>query len=214
MLSLRQAADTHFYTDDEIFVLMRKYLGANTGNLVLDSMTIGYNDNLQGLQGSLLNHRAIIMEAAAQNRRVFIPVNVGNVHWNLVILDYSNGINNQQIFHVDPMGSSNIELERMIISGLSLPASTRIESIQNGYQQDHFNCGPWIIELAKYFATNGVFPTPGTIDINVKPREHHQFYRSREMDNPKSNNGLKFFDSLSSVKECVAKFNSIENQPK
>ena len=56
--------------------------------------------------------------------------------------------------------------------------------------------------------------SPGTIAISVKRREHHQFYRSHEMDNPRSNNGLKFFDSLSSVKERVAKFNSIENKPK
>jgi hypothetical protein len=50
------------------------------------------------------------------------------------------------------------------------------QAFDHAYQlhsNDSYNCGPWVIEIARYFITTGALPSPGEIDIE-KSRQEHQ----------------------------------------
>lgn len=166
--------DRHFYTDEEVDTLMKNYVDGKLGNVVLAPTTIGHNDHIQGLRATLVNKRDEFAQAGANNARVFIPVNVGNLHWILVVLDYSRGATNLEINCIDPLGGSNTEVGAMIKLALGLPTSTLVHPTPQVYQNDGYNCGPWIVELARHFSEHGSFPQPEAVDIDAQRQEQQE----------------------------------------
>jgi hypothetical protein len=174
--------DTHEYEDDEVMRLLTQSLCSNSQNAVTQVMTLRNQFSAQAIDQVLATHRATIQQASLQQKRIFIPVHqyngINKSHWTLIILDYTKGHNIPTYYSIDPLGMIEDDSAIALREGLNLPKSTQVIHNPTPYQKDNYNCGPWIVELAAYFAQHGYLPPEAdTIDITMKRSEQQAYLR-------------------------------------
>lgn len=84
----------------------------------------------------------------AHENLVFIPVNIGDYHWVGLLLIYENDGFDHAV-HFDPLGGGmdpdiqdSLNSIYSIVFGVDVP----IIDLKTRYQNDGYNCGPWVIE--------------------------------------------------------------------
>ncbi|RKH71219.1 hypothetical protein D7X96_09255 [Corallococcus interemptor] len=164
-----QGLDTHWYTGDEIRVLLGLHLRD-----VRDRVYImeGIDAHLhQGftLEENLRQVRAAIRDTETQC--VVAPVHVGGNHWTALSLHFdlqaAKPYLSPAIHYVDPQGTRGLP-ETLRLSLLILFPDARVTTSTQAYQpaNDEHNCGPWTVTLLAHLARHGgVLPDRGAFNI-------------------------------------------------
>ena len=119
---------------------------------------------------SLLINQLLAYQGQAEQRPVLMPLNLNENHW--VLLSIRPGVNHQptEIRYVDPMGQAmhpHVQQALTIVyPTIALQVSTPV------LQQDGYNCGPWVVEIARSLVTTGQLPL--SLDIQQARLQHQQ----------------------------------------
>lgn len=174
------SADTVWYTDDDMNLLLNHYLKANEQVGFLDGMLgTDWLDNV--LKDNLHQFQTQRLEAIAQGKgvkdRILIPVNLNNNHWVLVYFVFQQDASQSpDVYYFDPLGGEvNIGVKKAIKSQTLYPDLSLV-NLSDCVQGDGYNCGPWVIEAAKSIADGGKIPDKG-LNINLARKKHRDILR-------------------------------------
>lgn len=167
------AADTRWYEDDDINLLMRHFFGNEDDIEVLDAISA----TQLGGETLAANLRDFEANKMTQNSRLLIPMNIGGRHWVLAYVRYYKETNITDAYYFDPLGQ-NIEANLERVLNQSLQGQVRVVNLDFRVQDDGVNCGPWIVEAARSLVFSCAIPEGniGTIRNNFNHiiEQHHQ----------------------------------------
>jgi hypothetical protein len=193
-ISRLQNADTQWYTDDEVKLLMEYYLKEkiDLGEVKL-FYPINPNQNNSQIMGGLFNENALqeallISQDVVPPRLIVLPINLGHIpvnlsastvvgsHWTLLMLHFPDIKNrtNPNIFYFDSLGRMiPVSIDR-ILRATYEKADTIIPLSEEQIQDDGYNCGPWVVEAARYLVLTGAILNKDYSDRIAKSRLEHR----------------------------------------
>jgi hypothetical protein len=188
--------DNHWYDDDEIIALLKHYIGNNPEVAYLDPMLVtDWGDIHNTLKDNLRDYH--IERTRSQQRgetiknKVIMPVNLGHGHWVLVYVIYPENVRElSEIYYFDSKGDPLPGNLRDVLLSEGVFHGCNITNVGQHIQFDDYNCGPWIVEVARTIANNGAIPEQG-YDINNARIEHGKVLNSIPCPHKSSQNQKK-----------------------
>lgn len=177
--------DREWYSNDEIDQLMQHYFTDRNDVAIFYGMRGDDWRRSGALTENLIEfyqqRREKLASGEAVSRRIVIPINLGEQHWVLVCLNFAeNPDQAPDIFYIDPLGQQpdydivSIFRHPKLFPGVELIPSDVV------LQHDGYNCGPWIVEIARYFMNKGHLPGDGEIDIQPSRAIHRGILATNE----------------------------------
>ncbi len=195
----------HWYSDEEIIVLLTHYIGKHPEVAFLDPMLgTDWGDGNNTLQENMAAYHQKRGESPLGEfvkRRVIIPVNLGGGHWVLVYAIYpEDKTKAPAVYYFNSTGallSSNQNLNSVMRT--VFPKVEIVEIVQECLQFNDDDCGPWIVEAARSIADNGSIPEQGH-DIANARSEHYCILNPQQSNLPAEEINL---DGLDFKKLCT-----------
>jgi cellulose biosynthesis protein BcsQ len=200
--SPKKKKNLHWYTDREINTLLQHYLNGKENVYYALCTAPMQGDGRFAEEGQLEeNIRLFLLRNIASEKRtgpetisIYIPINVGALphgskkggfHWTLAIIKYNRVQENTcGIFYFDPLGKNPevpINISTALINTVNEVFQSRIYEVNPigpAVQRDGYNCGPWIVEMARLHAEGGDLAHLGDIDINQARKNHKKFEKT------------------------------------
>jgi tetratricopeptide (TPR) repeat protein len=178
--ALPGAFDREWYGDDEINLLLTHYLQQVNNVDILSAMqgTDWRGTNI--LRENLIQYNLQRLQKMASNElvadKVVIPVNLGGRHWVLLCIRYPDDqAQLPDVYYIDPLGlRPDYEVASALRNARVFSGVELIHSQGLTLQHDGYNCGPWIVEIARSFLNAGVIPEEGEVDIEAARGEHRE----------------------------------------
>lgn len=179
--------DNSWYEDEHINALLKFYFPTTQNNIrALPALewNVNHSDIHTFIQTRFTN-------AIGYNPDCFIyflPLEVNKNHWIGLYVDRTPQA--ECVWWIDSMGGITEEWKNAVLGilndkeNIGLFANTinaeHIHFLPNRLQNDGFNCGPWLIELLRFYTANKRFPVAGEIDIGAKRQEHLAILNSKK----------------------------------
>ena len=175
---------TSWYSEQQVNTLIAYYC-AESKDYDCISSTLGtksargieFKDIFKQFNEERLKHGVTVKD------KIIIPLNLNRDHWVLVYLDYTLG----NIYYCDPLGALMPENIRDIIRNEVVFSNAEVNPLFPGshhqtaqrLQQDGYNCGPWVVEVARAIVrTEGELvhgverASCASLDMNQARKEH------------------------------------------
>jgi|GEM_PF-5170531 len=169
-------SDTHWYTGDEIRVLLRLYLRDQREHVYIMDGIDAHLHQGQTLADNLHQATAAVFDTMAQT--ILVPVHVGGDHWTAMSihfdLTHEAPYQSPTIVYADPQGRRDMPGTLRTFLETEYPRATFLAASTRVYQPpgDGHNCGPWTVALLEHLATHeGELPALGSIPITQRRRD-------------------------------------------
>jgi len=172
--------DREWYADDEINLLLTHYFQQVDNVDILFAMQGTEWRGTNILRENLIQYNSQRLQKLARGEqvaeRVVIPVNLGGRHWVLLCIRYpADQAQLPDVYYIDPLGlAPDYEVASALRHANVFPGVELIHSEGLVLQHDGYNCGPWIVEIARSFLSLGVIPQDGEVDIEAARVEHRE----------------------------------------
>ncbi|MDF2939510.1 MAG: hypothetical protein K0R66_152 [Gammaproteobacteria bacterium] len=163
--------DNPWYDDAKINTLLSHYCQKAD---IIFVKTLSF-DNADEIEADFIRTRLLDKFSPAQTRS-FLPLRINKNHWVGLYIDRQPG--NPLIYWLDPYGNPPQYKAKLVeilneasIFDLKITAD-HIQMQTEQLQDDGVNCGPWTVEILRFFLKEGRLPHTGEIDITAKQAEH------------------------------------------
>ena len=194
--------DTRWYEDGDIDQLMDHYFGQNPGIVHTTPLQgdghFARNDLedtiVEFLQGNMND------DSGTGTKTALIPLNIGaqispalpenstpsGQHWTLAIIEFASEVRGPRLYYFDSLYSdTNDSLKNVLQNSVYRVFNQRTiltPLTLKRVQKDGYNCGPWIIEAARYYFTSSLSSSSQSLtghgleqtDIAKARREHNR----------------------------------------
>ncbi|MBS0358217.1 MAG: HEAT repeat domain-containing protein [Proteobacteria bacterium] len=176
--------DNRWYTRDEINFLLKNNINESGQRIVISTSMLDTDWNVGNtLMDNLIQFnqqklQAVVNEQAIKERMI-IPLNLGTtegqgIHWALlyIICNAQDASKLSHAIFLDPYGRSMPET----IEGNLKEIFPDIEILnpQVPFQNDSYNCGPWIVEIANYLINHDEELPLEDFDISAARLRHQK----------------------------------------
>lgn len=172
--------DSDFWYDDEhINTLLKRYFPI-TQNDISVLPALEWNENNIDIHMLIQTRFTNAIGYHPDCFVYFLPLEVNKNHWIGLYVDRTS--QEECVWWMDSMGGITEEWKNSIVNILNDQeniglfendiSAEHIHFLPNRLQNDGFNCGPWVVELLRFFVVNKRFPVAGEIDIGAKRQEH------------------------------------------
>jgi len=203
--------DNHWYTDDEVNMLLAHYLEHIQGLYLLNGLSANQlngstlRDNLNDFKTQRESQE---LAEGQGNDKVILPINMGGYHWVLMYIRYPEGGAVPEFFYFDPLGQAP---DQLLVNRIrEVYNDTEVLNLDCRLQTDNCNCGPWIIEAARTLIEKAGLPEP-TLDINDARAEHTTITKARTQENNESNKRKRSFSISGSSQTRLRMFSPVES---
>ncbi len=194
-ISADQSNSEKYYTDDEVNSLMKHYCADKKNTAISFPMMVsnipipagqaaGLSDkgDVKGMDALKQNLQSMLNLRHDQNDKeyynkeiVALPINLGVNHWALCTIKFSDKVSEPvQVNYLDPLGSKMPEKMATVIEDV-LGKNANITVSTEKYQNDNYNCGPWIVELFRHLQKNDFSMSKlEEMNINQARAEHEK----------------------------------------
>lgn len=172
--------DNDFWYDDEHINNLLKLYFPITQNDIRALPALEWNENNSDIHMLIKTRFTNAIGYHPDCFVYFLPLEVNKNHWIGLYVDRTP--EKECVLWIDPMGGITEKWKDSILNILNdkekigLFANDineeHIHVLPYRLQNDGFNCGPWVVELLRFFAANQRFPVAGEIDIGAKRQEH------------------------------------------
>lgn len=142
----------HWYTDDDINLLLKRYSeDEDRGSVEVVALKAVMGTAHAGVGGIELEHTlSPVARPEAGGPWIFIPVNLGNLHWVGLCLTPDGA------FYFDPAGHQP-HADVLVALSRSL-GDVQVYHTDLVFQTDGHNCGPWIVQWFRALQDGGALP--------------------------------------------------------
>lgn len=168
--------DTLWYDDEHINTLLKFYFPITQSN-IRALPALEWNANSSDIHTFIQTRFTNAIGYHPDCFIYFLPLQINKNHWIGLYVDRT--AQHECIWWMDPMGGMTEAWKNKIVEILN-DAQIFATDLDTTYvhvqavrlQHDTFNCGPWVIELLRFFTANKRFSVVGEINIGTKRQEH------------------------------------------
>jgi chromosome partitioning protein len=191
--------DNLWYTNEDIDSLLTYYISSTKGCFAIKAGP-GFEEHMKWAFQQANEQLQKFDFDELKTFQLMLPINISTSnsnkkndysslnHWSILIFNCkSKDIKKAEIIYMDPLGKAcNNNIVQIINEFFNndFDVNSRHAGV---YQEDGFNCGPWIVEFGRSLAQCTSLPQPGTNEINERRTEHQSILKSIQL---KENNKI------------------------
>jgi len=168
---IKKPGARELYTDDHINWLLTLHLGDRQDTDVIN----GISAHLHGGRTLRQNLFDGLQSVAKKGQtKMVVPVNVHGSHWVGVYVHFlTESREDGLMYHVDPLGGRPTKDLAEALEFNFPRLKLNVSRVR--YQQDNFNCGPWVVALLEYMVRHdGDLPRKNAINITARRAQDRQ----------------------------------------
>lgn len=170
--------DNRWYTDQQIAALLNYYFSNNKDIDIFAPLSVT-GDDAQIFSQNLNQYSAqlLLSSSKTQKTTLIAPVNLRGTHWALLCFSNITEGRPTSVHFFDPFGG---DMHRDVQKAIkNVYGEINFTYSNKSFQNDSYNCGPWVVEAARAYAKKSELPAD--FAINQARNCHTEILKQNEL---------------------------------